>query len=156
MTRQPNERSLLVMICKINSGLKPKERVSFFICRSTAMGRYHFYTNQKALVHDIIMYHLPVFPDQVRIGIATFATDIDVIVDGISSNPITKCDIFEENGYWDKVLYKVQYIESNGKYTLNHTLTDGTYVDLAYSMAEDMLLSGVAYYDVLFLNGYFC
>ena len=120
------------------------------------MGRYHFYTNQKALVHDIIMYHLPVFPDQVRIGIATFATDIDVIVDGISSNPITKCDLFKENGYWDKVLYKVQYIESNGKYTLNHTLTDGTYVDLAYSMAEDMLLSGVAHYDVLFLNDYFC
>ena len=120
------------------------------------MGRYHFYTNQKTLVHDIIMYHIPVFSDQVRIAIVTFATDVDVIVDGISLDPITKCDLFKEKGYWDKVLYKLQYIESNGQYTLNHTLTDGTYVDLAYSMAEAMLIAGVGLLDVLFLNDYFC
>ena len=111
------------------------------------MGRYHFYTNQKALIHDIIMYHLPVFSTQVHIAILTFATDVDVIVDGISSNKhVTKCDIFKENGYWDKVLYKLQYIESNGKYSLNYTITDGTYVDLAYREAEAILFAGIIYY----------
>ena len=107
------------------------------------MGRYHFYTNQKVLIHDLIKYHLPVNPDQLRIALVTFAVDVDVIVDGITGNPISKCDIFKENGYWDEVVYKVQYLQTQQGYVLNTTLTDGTYVDKAYTKADQILFAGL-------------
>ena len=108
------------------------------------MTRYHFYTIQKVLIHDIIMYHLPVHPDQVRVAIATFAVDVTVTTDGISRgrSHLTKCDLFTPGGAWDAVLYKVQYVDTGSGFELNQTVTDGTFVDLAYEAAANILASG--------------
>ena len=62
------------------------------------------------------MYHLPVLPDQVRLAIVTFAADVELVVDGISNEPITKCELFQEGGYWGKVIYNTEYVYSEDTY----------------------------------------
>ena len=100
-----------------------------FIFRSLTVERHHFYTNQKTLIHDVIMYHLRVHREKLRIAIATFAVNVDVIVDGISQGKpqVTKCDLFNDNGkaYWNNVIYNVTYNLSDGEYTLDYKGVNG-------------------------------
>ena len=107
------------------------------------MGRYDFYTNQRTLVHDIIMYYLPLLPDQVRLAIVMFSADeAELVVDGIYKEPFNKCDFFSKTGYWDKVIYKTKYTYSEGKYLLADEVTEGTGLEKALMIAKSVFVAG--------------
>ena len=116
------------------------------VCRSITIEKYEFYINQKALLHDVIMYHLPVQPERLRLAIATFAVDVDVKVDGISerTSQITKCDIFnnDASAYWNDVIFKVTYMKRNGTYILDYKDVMTANVDEALLVVDRILTSG--------------
>ena len=93
------------------------------------------------------MYHLRVHREKLRIAIATFAVNVDVIVDGISQGKpqVTKCDLFNDNGkaYWNNVIYNVTYNLSDGEYTLDYKGVNGASVDKALRKAHVILTSGM-------------
>ena len=98
------------------------------------------------------MHHLPVFPDQVRLAIGTFAADAEVVVDGISSEPFTKCDFFQEGGYWEKVIYKAEYVYSNDTYKLNDSVAEDTSMKNTLMKASSILDAGI-FTKIYFDNG---
>ena len=97
-------------------------------------------------MHDIIMYHLPVHPERLRIAIITFAMDNDIILDGISpsNSQMTKCDIFndEDNFHWNDVVYKVKYESSDGVLKLDYSVDGYAKVDEALETARGILTRG--------------
>ena len=119
------------------------DRTPCIIFRSTSIGRYEFYTKQKTLIHDIIMYHLPVLPDQVRLAIVTFAADAELVVDGISNEPFTKCELCQEGGYWEKVIYNTEYVYSEDGYILNDSVSEDSSMKRALMKASIVLDAGM-------------
>ena len=97
-------------------------------------------------MHDIIMYHLPVHPERLRIAIITFAMDNDIILDGISprNSQMTKCSIFndEDNLHWKDVVYKVKYEYSDGVQKLDYSVDGYAKIDEALEDARRILASG--------------
>ena len=97
-------------------------------------------------MHDIIMYHLPVHPERLRIAIITFAMESDIILDGISDKDslMTKCDIFndEDNFHWKDVIYKVKYESFDGVPKLDYSVDGYAKVGEALETARGILTRG--------------
>lgn len=71
--------------------------------RTRAIDIHDFYMDQRRIVNHTLRYYTKISPTAVRLAILTFARDVTVHVDGLSS-PLYKCEIWEgENKYWDTV-----------------------------------------------------
>ena len=74
--------------------------------RSQGMGRRHFYLKTRKLAAYVLRYYTHIHAQRTRLALITFAKTARVDIDGISGDPIVKCQLFEgDDPLWDNVTY---------------------------------------------------
>ncbi len=74
--------------------------------RSSKLTKQIFYLRSRQIISSILKNYVLIHPRYVRLTVVTFADKATVIIDGIASNNLTKCDLFEgQKQLWNNVTY---------------------------------------------------
>ena len=98
--------------------------------RSASVGALTFLTREKPLLSSLLLYHVNMAPNQTRIAVVTFASSPSIIFDGITGQPVEKCDLFEDMMWNNRVT-----IDQNPEENANNL------IDLAFQKALDIFLN---------------